>query len=98
LRLGPQDPARMAELGVRIATTAATLLRPGGVLVYAVCSASREEGAGVAERLEAAGLSRLVDRVDGLALAPDPDGVFRIGPFERDGGPDAYQITRLRRP
>ncbi len=92
LRTGEADPARMAETQRAILRTAAGLVRPGGVLVYAVCSPLAEEGARVV-----ASLPNLA--VDPRPLAGDPvaadtDGFFRIGPWTDDC--DAYQIARLR--
>jgi 16S rRNA (cytosine967-C5)-methyltransferase len=40
----PQDVARMAELQRRLLTHAATLVRPGGRLIYSTCSLEPEEG------------------------------------------------------
>jgi 16S rRNA (cytosine967-C5)-methyltransferase len=101
LRLGPKDPARLADLQLRILRTALSLLRPGGILVYAVCSGSAEEGGGVADRLEAADsrILRLRNSVEGVPLTPDEDGVFRIGPWLGEGAdlPDVYQVVRWTR-
>jgi 16S rRNA (cytosine967-C5)-methyltransferase len=46
-RLKPTDPARMATLQLAMLRNAAALLRPGGAIVYSVCSLMPEEGAGV---------------------------------------------------
>jgi 16S rRNA (cytosine967-C5)-methyltransferase len=46
-RLAPGDFARMAELQTRMIEHAAALVRPGGRLVYSVCSLAPEEGIGV---------------------------------------------------
>jgi 16S rRNA (cytosine967-C5)-methyltransferase len=101
LRLGPKDPARLADLQLRILRTALSLLRPGGILVFAVCSGSAEEGRGVADRLEAgdSGILRLRNAVEGIPLTPDDDGVFRIGPWLAEGAdlPDVYQVVRWQR-
>jgi 16S rRNA (cytosine967-C5)-methyltransferase len=101
LRLGPKDPARLADLQLRILQTALSLLRPGGILVFAVCSGSAEEGRGVADRLEARdpGILRLRNPVQGIPLTPDDDGVFRIGPWLAEGAdlPDVYQVVRWQR-
>ena len=101
LRLKPKDPKRMADLQLRLLETALLLLRPGGVLVFAVCSATREEGRGVADRLEArqSGIRRLRNPVSGVPLSPDDDGVFRVGPWlaQRAELPDVYQIVRWER-
>ncbi|MBF0179240.1 MAG: 16S rRNA (cytosine(967)-C(5))-methyltransferase RsmB [Magnetococcales bacterium] len=43
-RRGVEDPCRMAETQRRILESAARRVRPGGVLVYAVCSLEPEEG------------------------------------------------------
>jgi 16S rRNA (cytosine967-C5)-methyltransferase len=46
-RLKPGDPARMAVLQSRMLTNAAALVRPGGAIVYSVCSLAPEEGENV---------------------------------------------------
>ncbi|MDB4972524.1 MAG: Ribosomal small subunit methyltransferase [Myxococcaceae bacterium] len=98
LRLRPEDPARMAALQLRILRCAAGLLRPGGILVFAVCSGTLEEGRGVAEAVEARlpELRRLHQDVPEVSVACDEDGVFRIGPWlGREGAcPDIYQVVR----
>lgn len=97
-RLTPEDPARLADLQLRILQNALRLLRPGGILVFAVCSGSREEARGVADRLEArhSGIRRLPNPVPGVALTADDDGVFRIGPWlgQKAELPDVYQVVR----
>ncbi|HEY7856666.1 MAG TPA: 16S rRNA (cytosine(967)-C(5))-methyltransferase RsmB [Terriglobales bacterium] len=50
-RLQPDDAVRLAELQTAIVTHAAIALRPGGRLVYSVCSLEAEEGPGVVSRL-----------------------------------------------
>lgn len=98
LRLRPEDPARMAALQLRILRTAKSLLKPGGVLVFAVCSGTQEEGQGVAQALEARAddLRRLSADLQEVSVRCDGDGVFRIGPWlSREGGcPDVYQVVR----
>ncbi len=98
LRLVPRDPARLADLQLGILRRARKLVRPGGILVFAVCSASREEGYGVLERLEArdSGIRRLTNSVESVPLTPDNDGVFRVGPWLGAAGalPDVYQVVR----
>jgi 16S rRNA (cytosine967-C5)-methyltransferase len=46
-RLKPGDPSRMAALQLAMLRNAAALLRPGGAIVYSVCSLMPEEGAAV---------------------------------------------------
>jgi 16S rRNA (cytosine967-C5)-methyltransferase len=104
LRLGPGDPARMAELQAAILANAAKLVRSGGALAYAVCSPTAEEGAQVADRFERAHPDFVRYRgpwPDGIGrLQCDSDGILRVGPWLGDpewGSPDAYQVVRWRR-
>ncbi len=46
-RLKPTDPERMARLQMAMLRNAAAVLRPGGAIVYSVCSLMSEEGPGV---------------------------------------------------
>ncbi len=50
-RLTPEDPARLSELAERILRAAARRARPGGRIVYAVCSVFREEAEAIVERV-----------------------------------------------
>ncbi|MGB7655010.1 MAG: RsmB/NOP family class I SAM-dependent RNA methyltransferase, partial [Novosphingobium sp.] len=56
-RIGPRQIAEMAELQAQLLERAAGWVKPGGVLVYAVCSLEREEGA---------------DQAGKITLTPDP--------------------------
>jgi ribosomal RNA small subunit methyltransferase RsmB len=47
-RLKPEDPKALARLQLELLETAAGATEEGGVLVYAVCSLTEEEGEGVA--------------------------------------------------
>ncbi len=99
LRVRPDDPARLAALQARILETAIGLVRPGGLLVFAVCSPTADEGPEVARRIEAAHPElEPVTRLAGDPFAADDDGVFRIGPWTAAGGaaPDGYQVVRWR--
>jgi 16S rRNA (cytosine967-C5)-methyltransferase len=51
-RLSPSDPARLSEVQKAITRQAAACLRPGGRLVYAVCSVLEEECEAVVESLK----------------------------------------------
>lgn len=97
LRLGPSDPDRMAQLQLRILRSAAALVRPGGTLVFAVCSGTPQEGAGIASAIESelSWLRRVTSGVPEVSLSCDGDGVFRIGPWlSQEGGcPDVYQLV-----
>jgi 16S rRNA (cytosine967-C5)-methyltransferase len=91
----------MATLQLSILRSAAELVRPGGTLVYAVCSGTPEEGAEVADLLERdfSWLRRVHTDVSEVSLSCDGDGVFRIGPWldEEGGCPDVYQVVRWER-
>lgn len=101
LRVGAEDPARLAELQFQIVVNAAALVREGGTLVYAVCSPTVEEGAEVVARVSAAlpGLRPHPEAPPLAAAAPDADGMLRLGPWSDPGGhgPDAYQVFRWQR-
>jgi 16S rRNA (cytosine967-C5)-methyltransferase len=98
LRLEPRDCQRLAALQYRLLSRVLPLVRPGGVLVYAVCSSSAAEATGVAEKLEASfgGILRRRDSVETVTLSAENDGVFRIGPWlsTQGGAPDVYQVVR----
>jgi 16S rRNA (cytosine967-C5)-methyltransferase len=101
LRVGPDDPARLAELQAQILRHAAALVRPGGTLVYAVCSPTREEGADVVARISAE-LPELRAHPDAPPLSsvtPDADGLLRLGPWSDPSGrgPDVYQLFRWQK-
>ncbi|HET9784240.1 MAG TPA: transcription antitermination factor NusB [Terriglobales bacterium] len=53
-RLAPTDPARLAQLQLRILRSTSAALAPTGRLVYSVCSLEPEEGPQVVEALLAA--------------------------------------------
>jgi 16S rRNA (cytosine967-C5)-methyltransferase len=101
LRLKPHDPARLGRVQRAIAANAASLVRPGGFLIYAVCSPLVEEGIDVVRALLE--LPFALEPRAGVALpqplAFDADGGLRLGPFLGGpfGGPDAYQVFFLRR-
>jgi len=69
-RLRPEDPARLAGLQSAILGHAAAALRPGGRLVYSVCSIEPEEGAGV--------ISSVLARLPELTLVPVPRVLNRL--------------------
>jgi 16S rRNA (cytosine967-C5)-methyltransferase len=101
LRLTPDDPTRLGVEQLAILTSAVRLVRPGGTLLYAVCSPLAAEGADVVQAFEAAQQGALlrwtsVPNVAALPLALDADGILRLGPWlsapEHDS-PDAYQLV-----
>lgn len=92
-RLTPQRLERLRALQARVLDLAAPLVKPGGTLVYAVCSLLRREGAEQA----AAFLSRhsAFAAEDSALPAGRPDGVGRLLTPEQDGT-DGFFITRFR--
>jgi 16S rRNA (cytosine967-C5)-methyltransferase len=96
-RARPQIIAESAELQGRLLRHAATLLRPGGTLVYAVCSLEPQEGEQVIEA--ARGLQLDPIRSDELpaGITPHERGWLRIlpGMLEERGGLDGFFIARL---
>jgi len=83
-RLGPEDPARLGELSEKILRSAASRARPGGTVLFAVCSVLRQECEDVMTRvtdlLEPAPFdapelpSELVAGKTALRLLPGVDG------------------------
>jgi 16S rRNA (cytosine967-C5)-methyltransferase len=98
-----RDIPALAQQQDRLLEAACAMLRPGGRLVYAVCSLQPEEGPTRA----AAALSRLPLRSDpvrpeelpGLAEAITPEGFVRTTPalWTERGGMDGFFIARFRR-
>ncbi|HEX4351779.1 MAG TPA: transcription antitermination factor NusB [Polyangiales bacterium] len=103
LRLTAADAERMGSVQTGILARAAGLVRPGGVLGYAVCSPTEAEGRAVADRFEASQptFERLHEALSPQGPKPDADGIARIGPWlvpERSPScPDAYQLVLWRR-
>jgi 16S rRNA (cytosine967-C5)-methyltransferase len=94
-RVGPRQIAEMAELQAKLLERAQRWLKPGGTLVYAVCSLEREEGEG-----QAAGVT--LDPVPIPAaelpagLRPTPEGWLRTDPgmLAETGGLDGFFAAR----
>jgi 16S rRNA (cytosine967-C5)-methyltransferase len=96
LRVTEKDPARMAALQSRILKNAARLVRPGGVLLFAVCSPTAAEGAGVVHAFTKANpVFRPEPILPSGPLSADADGIARIGPWMAES--DAYQVAVWRR-
>ena len=99
----PQDVVALAEGQDRLLEAACAMLRPGGRLVYAVCSLQPREGVARAS----AALRRMSlrpdpvtpDEVPGLEAAITADGHVRTTPamWPERGGIDGFYIARWRR-
>ena len=96
-RIGPRQIAELAELQAALLARAIAWVKPGGRLVYAVCSLERAEG-----EAQAAGVALTPDpvRADELpaGLVPTPDGWVRTDPamLAEAGGLDGFFIARWR--
>ena len=98
----PRDVAALAAAQARLAAAAAALLRPGGRLIYAVCSLQPEE-TGIAAAFEQAGLRADPFTTQELAMLPEArtaDGNLRTHPalWPERGGMDGFFAARFRRP
>jgi 16S rRNA (cytosine967-C5)-methyltransferase len=95
-RIGPRQILEMAELQQRMLGRAVRWLKPGGRLVYAVCSLEREEGeeqaARVALEVEPIRAEELPE-----GLSPSPEGWLRTDPgmLAEHGGLDGFFIARF---
>ena len=99
-RVGPNDPARMAVLQSRMLTNAAALVRPGGAIVYSVCSLAPEEGQDVVRAfLDSHPAFHLDSHASNRAAFKgllDIHGMLRTRPDL--GGLDGFFAARLVRP
>jgi 16S rRNA (cytosine967-C5)-methyltransferase len=99
----PRDLAALTEAQDRLLAAAAAMLRPGGRLVYAVCSLQPEEAAPrIAAALARGGLRHapfLPAELSGLPEAVTPDGYLRTHPgiWAERGGMDGFFAARLVR-
>ena len=96
-RLAAGDFSRMAELQSAMLENAAALVRPGGVIVYAVCSLAPQEGQGVVRAFLAEHPEFAIERPQSAHLARwlQADGTMSTSP-ER-GGLDGFFAARMRR-
>ena len=81
----------------------AKLVKPGGLLVYAVCSLEPAEGEAVAEAFLASAGDYALDPPGAAelpsGLAPDPSGFVRVRPgaLADHGGADGFFVARFKR-
>ncbi len=98
------DVSRLAQLQAHLLDAMAALVKPGGTLVYAVCSLQPEEGERQIEALLGRGapftsVPVAAAELPGLEAAIRPDGFVRTLPchWPEQGGLDGFFIARLRR-
>jgi len=102
-RAGPRIVADAAELQTRLIDHAASLVAPGGRLVYAVCSLEADEGEQVAKAFIARHPEWQIEPVAATDLpegfAPDKVGRVRVRPgtLADRGGADGFFVARFRR-
>jgi 16S rRNA (cytosine967-C5)-methyltransferase len=96
-RLKETDLARMAILQARMLESAAALVAPGGVMVYAVCSLAPDEGPTVVRDFVDRHPEFTIERppTSELASLLEPDGTLETSP-ERSGL-DGFFAARMRR-
>ena len=103
----PEDLAQVTKLQARLLDNAASLLKPGGLLVYSTCSLEPEEGEAQIEALltRDSNLERIAIRTEeaGDSRALTARGELRTLPFHfphsdpRLSGCDGFFSARLRR-
>lgn len=94
-RLTPERLQRVTALQTRLLDIAAPLVKPGGTLVYAVCSILRREGAAQAEAFLGRHSSWTVQ--DALGSFGRQDGNGRLLTPAHDGT-DGFFVARLKPP
>jgi 16S rRNA (cytosine967-C5)-methyltransferase len=99
----PADVARFAHVQSELLAAAILALKPGGRLVYAVCSLEPEEADPAVAQALAAGLQLVPiqpDEVPGLDHAITPHGHLRLLPhyWAERGGLDGFFIARFEKP
>lgn len=98
----PGDVASLAAVQARILDSAADRLKPGGQLVYCVCSLEPEEGEAQVEAFLARRKDVVLDPIQpGEGGAPEASltarGTLRLLPHQREGGQDGFFAARLRK-
>lgn len=98
----PAEIPKLAAVQSKLLDSAARRTRPGGRLVYCVCSLEWEEGEGQMDAFLARHKDFALEPMDpGESGAPEaslrPDGTLRILPHHVPGGADGFYVARLRR-
>jgi 16S rRNA (cytosine967-C5)-methyltransferase len=98
----PRDVQALAEGQDRLVEAASRMLKPGGRLIYAVCSLQTEEGAARAAGFTRFGLNHAPFQAGDLSAMPaalTPQGHMRTHPalWPAQGGIDGFFCTRFVR-
>ncbi|WP_310535067.1 RsmB/NOP family class I SAM-dependent RNA methyltransferase [Novosphingobium sp.] len=98
-RIAPRHIAEMAELQKKLIARAIEWVRPGGALVYAVCSLEADEGEGQAHEVQLDPWPITADALP-AGIEASADGWLRTDPgmLEEQGGMDGFFIARWRKP
>jgi len=102
-RVRPRAIATLAERQQAMLARAASLVKPGGLLVYSVCSLEPEEGERIADAFLAShsGFAAKPITAEELpaGLAPNAQGQVRVlpGDLAGQGGADGFFVARFRR-
>ncbi|MEM6907732.1 MAG: RsmB/NOP family class I SAM-dependent RNA methyltransferase [Pseudomonadota bacterium] len=101
-RVGAREITELAELQRALVARAIDWLKPGGLLVYAVCSLEHEEGEAQAAWIDAAlelEPQPITNEDLPTGIAPTPQGWVRTQPGQLSelGGLDGFFIARWRR-
>jgi len=96
-RVGPRQIAEMAELQTALLARAATWLKPGGKLVYSVCSLEHEEGEPVAATCDLP-IDPIRPEELPSGVVPTDVGQLRTDPgmLASEGGMDGFFIARFK--
>ena len=94
-RIGPRQIEEMAPLQAALLERAQGWLKPGGTLIYAVCSLEREEGEDQAARIALPPQAITVAELP-AGLMPMPEGWLRTDPgmLGEEGGLDGFFVAR----
>lgn len=99
-RIRPEDPAASADRQLQILRSTSKALKPGGTLLYSVCTVSREETDEVIREFLAEAtdyrLSPIRPEEVSLLHAVDRDGLLRTFP-PRGEAPDGFFAARMKR-
>ena len=95
-RIGTRQIAQMAEMQTKLLSRASGWVKPGGTLVYAVCSLEREEGEAVAATCPLTADPISADELPS-GLQPTENGQVRTDPgmLPDHGGLDGFFIARF---
>jgi 16S rRNA (cytosine967-C5)-methyltransferase len=98
-RVRPKAIAELAAQQAKMLARAATWLKPGGRLVYAVCSLEPAEGEGVVRGFDALAVDPIGTDELPAGLSPTAEGFLRVPPgaLADDGGCDGFFVARFRK-